>query len=248
MSDDWLVYPSELNDHVALTLFDHGACETVDAAPGNLLQVRLAIRQPDENGMPGDDEVELLAAFEDRLAEVAEQAGAMYVGRVTTQGHQHYFVYTGQSDDEWAMVLDALAAEVGYDLEHSVEADEEHSGYWDTLFPSEDDWQVIQDLQVTTELEEAGDDGSTEREIEHWAYFPTAEAAATYSQWLRDEGYTIADEQPEPDTESVGVRFTHVGPARIPDITTRTLLLRREAEELGGDYDGWETHICGVAD
>jgi hypothetical protein len=29
----------------------------------------------------------------------------------------------------------------------------------------------------------------------------------------------------------------------LADITDRTILCRRKAEELGGDYDGWETSV-----
>jgi hypothetical protein len=131
----------------------------------------------------------------------------------------------------------------GYELRFVVKPDANRDGYWQDLFPSNDDWQVILDLRVIESVGKHGDDGTASRRIDHWAYFPAREGAERFSQWVRERGY-ILDETDTTDEGKFRVRFAHEGTLRLSDITSHSIALRRKASELGGDYDGWETPVC----
>jgi hypothetical protein len=124
-----------------------------------------------------------------------------------------------------------------------MKSDDSHSGYWQGLFPTDDDWQVIQDLEVIEALQKEGDDGAASRCIDHWAFFPSQPAAEQFSRWAQERGYSSFTTEIA-EGGSFHVRFSHEGTVKLPDITSHTIALRRKAAELGGNYDGWETPVC----
>ena len=193
--------------------------------------------------MPTNEEFQPLKVLEDDLQALVQQHESIYVGRVTVDGHRHFYIYTSDSEAEWSSRLDALVQSRGYPLALVLKADESHEGYWQELFPTEDDWQVIKDLRVIEALEKEGDDGTASRCIDHWAFFPSQSAAEEFSDWAREHGYGSVTTDIEDDGR-FGVRFSHEGTVRLPDITSHSIALRRRASELGGDYDGWETPVC----
>ena len=244
MSDDWKFYPCQMGEHTAFVFFDYGVHEAIDAtAPPQLLKVRLAFRQPRDDGLPTNDEFEQLTALEDDLQALAAQHDGLYVGRVTVGGHRYFHIYTPDSDEDWAVRLQVLGARHDYPLSFLLTPDESRDGYWQELFPSEDDWQVIQDLDVLRVLEENGDDGSASRRIDQWAYFPSQSAANEFRGWVQEQGYSVEQSEAAEDGQ-YPVRFWHEGTVLLPDITSHTIALRRRASELEGSYDGWETFVC----
>lgn len=244
MSDQWIFFPCQMGENRAFIFFDHGIRENIDTiAPRLLLKVRLAFKQPRSDGMPGNDEFPRLKSFEDALQNLAQQHESVYVGRITVDGHRHFYIYTTDSEEAWSAQLDALGQSNGYELAFDLKPDEQRKGYWDDLFPTDDDWQVINDLRVIETVEKHGDDGTASRCIEHWAYFLSAADAETFAQWVNERGYRSATTSLE-DNRKHSVRFSHTGTLRLQDITSHTIALRRKASELGGDYDGWETPVC----
>jgi hypothetical protein len=163
---------------------------------------------------------------------------------VTVDGHRHFYIYTHDSEENWSARLETLGEHRGYPLALAFRSnDEKRRGYWQELFPTDDDWQVIKDLGVIEALEKEGDDGTASRRIDHWAYFPSKLAAEQYSQWAKEQGYTLQDDKTT-DNGKFCIQFAHEGTLRLTDITSHTIALRRKAEELGGDYDGWEVPVC----
>jgi regulator of RNase E activity RraB len=93
-------------------------------------------------------------------------------------------------------------------------------------------------------LHDHGDDLSRVREIDHWAYFPTAEARAGFLVKCRALGMAVARTM-DPDSHSnqFGAVVFHVDAPNtqvMDDLTGRLIAL---AEQAGGKYDGWETQI-----
>jgi hypothetical protein len=244
MSDEWIFFPCQMGEHSASIFFDHGIRESIDnTVPSRLLKVRVAFKHPRPDGMPTNEEFQSLNAFEDALQALVQQQESTYVGRVTVDGHRHFYIYTSDSEDAWSSRLDALGRSHGYSLAYAMKTDDGHGGYWQELYPTEDDWQVIQDLRVIQALAEQGDDGTTPRSIDHWAYFPSQIAAERFSHWAQEQGYgSLATDIA--DDGKFRVRFAHEGTVRLGNITSHTIKLRRKASEVGGEYDGWETPVC----
>ena len=244
MSDQWIFFPCQMGEHTASIFFDHGIHDSINTvAPRQLLKVRVTFKQPRPDGMPSNDEFQHLTSLEDGLQAAVQERESIYVGRVTTGGHRHFYIYTSESGEVWSSRLEALGASHGYPLAFALKADESHAGYWQELYPTDDDWQVIKDLRVIEALGKEGDDGTASRCIDHWAFFTSLPSAEQFSQWAQERGYN----SPATDIADDGrfrVRFSHDGSVRLPDITSHTIALRRRASELGGDYDGWETPVC----
>ena len=244
MSEEWLFFPCNMDGKTAFIFFDNGISDTIDeTAPPLLLCARLNFKQLADDGLPTRDEFDALTAVEDDLQKLVDEHGAMYVGRVTVDGHRNFHVFTKEDAKAWEPRLKALGQRHGYPLSFTVEADPERKGYWKHLYPTPDDWQVIQDQQVLDVLSQHGDDGSESRLVEHWAYFPTEPEARRFCDWLKDNGYALVAMEPDED-DQISVNFSHESAVTLPVITSHTIELRQRASEFGGDYDGWEAIVC----
>jgi hypothetical protein len=244
MSDEWLFYPCQMGEHRASIFFDHGIRETINqSAPSQLLKVRLTFKDPRPDGLSSSEEYPALVAAEDALQALVDAHGSIYVGRVTVAGHRYFHIFTSETDATWSSKLGDLGELHGYDLQFVLSSDPQREGYWRDLFPSEGDSQVIMDMRTLDALAKQGDNGAMSRRVEHWAYFPTSAAAEQFSLWVQGQGYGLGDVGATDDGQQ-RVRFFHDGSCELPDITSRTVVLRRKASELGGDYDGWETPVC----
>ncbi len=233
-----------MGDNRASIFYDHGIHECIDEiAPPHLLKVRVAFKQPTPDGMPTHDEFAHLTALEDGLQTLAQGHGSIYVGRVTVAGHRHFYIYTPDTEGvAWSARIESLGHRHRYQLAFSLKADGGHDGYWQELFPTDDDWQVVQDLGVVEALNKEGDDGSASRQIDHWAFFASRATAEQFSQWAETQGYASKCVDATDDAR-FRVCFSHQGIAKWPDISSHTIRLRRKASELGGEYDGWETMV-----
>src|SRR5688572_2847165 len=134
--------------------------------------------------------------------------------------------------------------------EHGLRARRQLSGrlearrLWHDLYPTEDDWRVIHDLEVLDQLRKRGDDGHAERQIDHWVYFDDDKAAAPFVSAAEAAGFTHdAKHSHRAEDGTYCVRLNHFGPATIESVSRRTIALRRKAEEFGGKCDGWETPV-----
>ncbi|MDQ0319028.1 hypothetical protein QO002_001166 [Pararhizobium capsulatum DSM 1112] len=96
--------------------------------------------------------------------------------------------------------------------------------------------------EVRLDLRKQGDDGRTPRLLQHYAYFPSADAEKAYADFLISKAYQIERESGDsPGDNPWGVIFTKV---QAPiDIDDETANLGLKANSLGGEYDGWETDL-----
>jgi hypothetical protein len=248
MSDHWIFFPCQMGEHSAFILFDYGISKDFNIlAPSHLLKVRIAFKQPRADGLPTDDEFTSLSAFEDALSKSVKESESWYVGRITVDGHRHFYIYTSRPEEDCSTWLNELAAVSTYSVDSYYEPNDQGKSYWDELFPTADDWRVIKDLGVIEALKKAGDDGIATRQIAHWTYFPSLAAAEDFGNWLKKCGYTLEQTKPSKESEYC-VHFIHTGTTQLTDITSHTVSLQRKAEELGGKYDGWETPVCKTSD
>jgi hypothetical protein len=96
--------------------------------------------------------------------------------------------------------------------------------------------------EVRSELRRQGDDCRTARPIEHFAYFPTSAAMMKYRQFVLGRAYSIDHENEEPKvSKRWRLAFSKI---QIPDnIDDETEALGTNADQFGGEYDGWETEV-----
>lgn len=228
----------------AFIFADVGVLESITNAPGSLAKLRLTYKNPRPDGLPTGEEYEPVKKIEDSLGDFAEQNGDWYVGRVSVGGYRIFYTYTDHDEDDWQEFTDTLSETSEYEIRLSFKEDKEHSEYHKDLYPTDADWQVIQDLKVIDSLKEHGDDGTETRKIDHWIYFPNKQSSTDFIAWAENHGFTEDSEHSnKTDDGEYCVRLYHTGTVNLSDITNHTIKLQAKAKELGGNYDGWETPV-----
>jgi hypothetical protein len=243
MSDHWEMFACTVGEHPAFITYDHGVSTALDTLPPNAARFDVTLLAPDDRGLPAGDEFAQLNSVESLLEARFGDAGQC-VGRVTTDGHRYYLFYTRLDEAQCA----AFARDAGVLHGHAIDVlhapDPERAHYRDELFPTPDDWQVMQDMKTERALREAGDPLDTPRPIEHWAYFPDGAARDAFVAAVGAGFSAVEPFEAEGGDDRFGVKLSHVGLPDYHSINATTLRLARAAREVDGSYDGWETEVC----
>jgi regulator of RNase E activity RraB len=246
MSDHWEFYPRRIGDRAAFIFYDHDLGETIDQlALPTALKIRVQFEDPSDNGLPKQSEFERLSALEDALGVRITAAGGIYAGRITTDGARYFHCFVALEHDAARRLIGELQREWGYELAFSLEPDLDRTTYWEELFPSSEEWRVIQDMKVLEALKGHGDDPSIARRIDHWLYFPQRTQRDRFATWAERNGFSVDNTSDDGESEvKYGLQIYHTARPELQEISAMTRLLLRKAQELHGDYDGWETSVC----
>ena len=84
------------------------------------------------------------------------------------------------------------------------------------------------------------------RAIEHWAYFNADADRSAFVATVR-HGFDAIElyETNGRERGQFTAKLTHTSLPDYRSMNHTTLLLSRAARQHGGDYDGWETQVCG---
>ncbi|MDX1561902.1 MAG: DUF695 domain-containing protein, partial [Gammaproteobacteria bacterium] len=191
-----------------------------------------------------DEEFEAVKQVEDRIGEFVDAMGGAYVGRVTVAGHRYFYCYGSASPDEIERFVTGIEESTGYRLQVRTQDDPEKAGYWKDLYPTADDWQMIQDTKVVEALKKHGDVCEIARRIDHWAYFAAKSDSKAFATWLASEGFSIHEiKRTKLLTGDWKVQFFRVDSPELYTINGITYQLRHKIAEFNGEYDGWETSV-----
>jgi hypothetical protein len=244
MSDDWDFFPLRVDGEPASIFVDLGIRSKAPIRSHAMMgYLRALMRRPREDGLSSQEEFDDLIALEDRVtARIVQHGTAIYVGRNTSSGNRDFFFYVVDPSKFENAARAAMAEFPAYKYETGVSEDRDWRTYFEFLHPSDADLQRIKNRRVREQLEKHGDNAGNSREIDHFAYFPSAAARAAFADYVRAEGFAIASAADKPKAGGqFGLQFSRVDqPARIDEIVTPLL---RKVTELGGEYDGWG---CGV--
>lgn len=205
MNDNWDVYFCRVDDKPASILVNIGlAASAPDAERPVLGYVTVPLDEPDEHGLPGQEEYDRLADLEDALEEaLSKTCDARYVGRLATDGRLDLFFYL-PGDQDWHKAVTEAAEGFEHDDWGAGSAeDKDWSTYLDFLFPGFPELLFIQNRRACDKLLAGGDDLSLTRFINHWAEFPTAEAMRDFAGEAQELGFLI-EEDGEEDGETEG--------------------------------------------
>jgi uncharacterized protein (TIGR01619 family) len=254
MSDDWDVYLARLDDELAAFALDFGVAEKAPIRGfGDLAQVTLTMQDPRGDGLASPEEAEVLQGVEDALVGAVIAGGkTTYVGRCTTGGRREFYFYSAAPEALEARVAEALAGTdyiSDFDFERRADADWNH--YFDFLYPSEREVQLIENRRICEALSADGDKLSEARRIDHFIRFNRETSARGFLEIVAAQGFTVDGEG-----EDVGL----FGPdergkyhARIwredcpaPGAVDALILpLFDLAQEHHGRYEGWEPTVLG---
>ncbi|MFT5444777.1 MAG: hypothetical protein ACI8W3_003835 [Myxococcota bacterium] len=244
MSEEWIFYPCQMDEHKAFISYDHGIRETIGSLPQRLVKYRIELNQPNPDGLAAEAEFSVLAALEAELRARLEGVGGLLVGRITVDGARYYHAYADVEDDIFAALASQAAAGSDYNIDYACLDDPEREGYWKELFPTDRDWQVIQDLKAISTLREHGDLLERPRRIDHWAYFPSLAARAGFEQWALAHEFVCETCVAENDLDFPhGLQVHHDATPEFDEITAHSIALMEACQSEGGRYDGWETEV-----
>lgn len=197
---EWDVYGCLIDDEPATILLDLQAADEETGERTQVYWVAFALADPDENGLAADSEGETLNALEDDLETLlAERLDAVYVGRITYKGQRRLFLYgppaaPGALDEAMQSLTVAYS---GYEFEFGEEDDPDWVNYHEALYPEPAQHQSMLNRRVVEQLEEAGDQTSIPREVDHWLYFPTAESRREFLEAVAAEGFERHEDAPD---------------------------------------------------
>ena len=246
MAEDWDFYMCRVDGHLASMALDLGLAATApDGARSLMGFVRVPLSVPRPDGLSDRTEFDRLEEVEEALvANVVPAVDATYVGRCTMEGRRDFYFYFASRNGFDAAVAAVFERFPAYRPEIVVGEEPGWETYLNWLFPGRDDLQSIMNRRVCDNLEKHGDTLTKPREIMHWAYFSSSEAADRFAVVITEKGFRI-DEKIDPAAErhGFGVRFVrHDVPGR-DGIDTLTSEILEAVDREGGDYDGWETFV-----
>jgi uncharacterized protein (TIGR01619 family) len=244
MAEDWKSYFSNYNDKLGFIAVDigFGGELPVHGKPW-LLWVCVHFRTSQPNGLPESNEFEIMDAIDDELAKhLGTACDAVEVGRVTSDGSREFFFYGASDKGLKSAVAEAMRGFKAYKFEIASEEDADWSRYLDVLYPSEEDFQKITNLDILDALQEHGDTLTAVRQVDHWIYFRTEEDRKRFASEVRKLGYKIEQQPEEADNEyPLGLQISRDQSVTVDEIDDAVIELFRVAKQRNGKYDGWET-------
>ncbi|HLP84852.1 MAG TPA: DUF695 domain-containing protein [Phycisphaerales bacterium] len=194
-----------------------------------------------DNGLPTPEVFECVRQADDAATAALESAcKAICVGTLMGNGARSLYFYA--SSDANAQAAMSKVAAPGVKVAMRSQRDAAWQCVVDDVWPTPEEIRWNADKSVLDQLEEAGDDMSTPRPIEHLAILPSKEAAAKFVEWLREEGFELTD-GPAKHEGAWHVEFSQTCAPDIDEIYDQTSAAAQMADELGGEYDGWQ---CGI--
>ena len=106
--------------------------------------------------------------------------------------------------------------------------------------------QSILNRRVIDNLEKNGDKLTRPREVNHWIYFKSIEDRNKYVEKVKERGFKIEDTGVSKDRDKefkYKLRISRVDGVGQNEVDDYVLYLWELANELHGNYDGWETSV-----
>ncbi len=249
---EWEFYLCLIEDQHASILVDlsyasEGQIENME----HLVRLRIPLLAPREDGLCTLEESEKLNEIDDALFEVVEAAEGTiaHVGRITCGGFRDFFFYVENPLTTEPALSSALVPHTEYPCETAADHDPEWSAYFEMLYPSPREMQMIMSERVLRSLAENGDDPEISRDMTHWIFFPGVEQRQQFADRVAQGGFRIVEEGGDGSEESpLMLAIARTQTTDRVEVHDTVLELYDLAEECEGEYDGWETSIEGAAD
>lgn len=245
----WVHYRRNVDGHPVTTHVNLALKEFApDPERPILIRIRIHFRIPRTNGQCHQDETHTLFAIKAALNEEMEsRLNALEAGRVTRSGYRDFYYYAASFDGLSEIVGYVLYEFRGYRDEIAQADNSTWDFYENVLLPRPSQLQGIQNRTVIEYLIQNGDDGLSERPIEHFSYFSTREDRTLFTETIRNLGFGVTTgglTRGEIRELPFGVRYLRID-RPIPDtIDLITVKLDDLSRAFRGQYDGWEKVIC----
>lgn len=245
--EEWEFYFSNVNDKLGSLFVDIGLYNVASMKDKpNILWVSIKMNNPREDGLSSQEESEILGNIEDILIDkITSEQNSIYVGRLTSAGDRVFYFYVENSKGFDKVISETMAVYPNYQYDFDSKEDKEWQGYFEFLYPLPQQFQSIQNRRVIDNLEKNGDNLTKEREVFHWIYFKSNSDRERFLEKIKNENFLIVTKEYD---ISLGEFPSQLQIKRVDKVDQNSvdgyvIYLKDLAEELGGDYDGWETSV-----
>jgi hypothetical protein len=124
----------------------------------------------------------------------------------------------------------------------AIKPDKDWNAYINFLYPNEETLEYMANARILYQLKSEGDKLDKPRLIEHWLYFEDSNSRDTFIKYAEAEKFKVEDKAYLDNvTLHYQLHISRVDSVDAGFINALTIRLKRKANELGGNYDGWET-------
>jgi uncharacterized protein (TIGR01619 family) len=211
-----------------------------------VLVTGLTYKTSNENGFPEGETFNILHNVGDELIElIRKETEMILVGSFMCNKERLEYFYIKDPKNIVAKIEEFYKTKYSeYEFYLNVKEDKEWKYYRDFLYPNEESKNYMADQSVLRNLEEAGDNLTKARRIDHWLYFSNETEMNKCKEQLVKLKFNIQSAGINKETnlpfELQIWRINHVNIDSIYPITSH---LKKTAKKYNGDYDGWETSV-----
>jgi len=245
--EEWEFYISNVNDKLGSLFVDLGLHKVAPMSDKpNVVWISIKMNNPREDGLSSYEESGLLGDIEDALVEkIVSKHNAIYVGRLTSAGDRDLYFYFGDTTLYDKTISEVMVTYPQYQFDFGSKEDKEWGGYFDFLYPLPQQFQSIQNRQVIEQLEKGGDKLTKEREVFHWIYFKSENNREQFLEKIKNDNFSIVSKDSDQSCGDFAYRLQikRIDKVDQNSVDEYVIYLWKLANEIGGDYDGWETSI-----
>jgi uncharacterized protein (TIGR01619 family) len=245
--EEWEFYFSNVDDKIGSILVDLGLKKVAPIKDKpNVVWITIKMNIPREDGLSSQEESEILGEIEDALVDkIASKHNSIYVGRLTSAGDRDLYFYLGDTTLYDKTISEVMITYPKYQFDFGTKEDKEWGGYFDFLYPSPQQFQSIQNGRVIEQLEKNGDKLTKEREVFHWIYFKSDSDREKFLEKIKNDKFAIVDKGSDKSWGEFAYRLQikRVDKVDQNSVDNYVIYLWKLANEIGGEYDGWETSI-----
>ena len=196
---------------------------------------------PDESGLTTSEEFPVICQIEDDILDALAKKGVIFTGAVKTNGMFDMYLYSKNVDDYESIIQSVMKTHPDYKYATDFKEDVEWEDYFNFLYPSEYEYQSIQNQRVLMNLEKQGDDSEKEREVDHWIYFETDNDRENYAKKVEELGYKILSKKNLEDGKGspFQLNISRIDNTNRNNVNQYVWELVTLAKENNGNYDGW---------
>lgn len=243
-TSDWDNYIVSINGKPVSVNVDLGlsAVAPVKDRPYVII-LRLKLRSPDVQGMPVQQEADILVDLENRLVDLlARQNGALFAGRFTQRGIREFYFYAPDTLGYERALNQSMLPLAGYEWLGKAKLDENWENYFTVIYPSALDRVKIQSRRRIEEMINLGMDTKAPIEVSHFFSFTDWERRKKFLMGLGDNAMRILSMPEEADAKT-GQYTLVLNKKERPGfawVETAVVPLYNKSTKSGGAYLGWD--------
>ncbi|MEO9805199.1 MAG: DUF695 domain-containing protein [Reichenbachiella sp.] len=246
-SGKWDVYMAQYENGSGSTTVN---MDLINSAPKAelpfVLITGVTIENCRDDGFPNAEEFKNLYEISDAVGErLQELTKIELAGTFTYRCERLDYLYVSDTSlirEELITLYQTKFAAYKYYV--NIKTDAHWEAYLQFLYPNEVTQEYMANEKVLMQLQQAGDDLTKSRKVDHWLYFATEESKKMFLKYVKKKGFRVEGEDKIGGSElPFQLHISRNDPVSPNEISSLTLDLRRRAEEFKGDYDGWETIV-----